>query len=105
MRHVHIERLVEGECGLVVVVGVVDAGVAGVDEFALQSRGEFQDVADALGAAGGGAEAVVAVEFDIDGVGIIAPFLLSEEGTESRGSQGGGFVGTEILHGEDVVCG
>lgn len=95
----------EGESRLVVVVGVVDAGVAGVDEFALQSCGEFQDVADALGAAGGRAEAVIAVEFDVDGVGVIAPFLLGEEGTEGGGAQGGGFIGTEILHGEDVVCG
>lgn len=52
VRHVHVEGLVKGELGFVVVVGVVNAGVACGNQLMLQAGSQFEDVADALGAAG-----------------------------------------------------
>lgn len=103
MGHVHVERLVEGKLGLVVGEGGVDAGVAGGNEFVLQSSGEFKHPADPLGAAGGGAVGVVAVELDVEVVCVVFPFLFREERAEEGSSKGGVFVDTQVLHCEDVV--
>lgn len=105
MRHVHVERLVERELGRVVVVGVVDARVAGIDQFRLQTRGEFQHVANSLGTTGGRAEAVVAVELEVDHVLVVAPFLLREERAECGTGEAGRLVHAEILHRKHVQRG
>lgn len=102
MRHVHVEGLVEWELGGVVVVGVVDAGVAGVDQLGLQTRREFLHVADTLGTTSGRAETVVAVELDVEVILEVAPFLLREERAECRSGQAGGFVHAEVLHGQHI---
>ena len=50
--HVHVKGLVERELGFVVVVSVVNAGVACGNQLVLQASGKFEDVANALGATG-----------------------------------------------------
>lgn len=94
------------ELRCVVVVGRVDACVAGGNKASRKSGRELEDVAYPLGAAAGGTEAVVAVELKVDVVGVVVPFLLGEEGTEGGdGAEGGGFVGAEVHHGSDVEGG
>lgn len=51
--HVHVQRLMERELCFVVVESVIDACVAGRDQFALESGGKFKDVPDPLCAAYG----------------------------------------------------
>lgn len=105
VRHVEVERLVQGELRCVVIVRVVDAGVAGVDQLGFEPGRQLEHVSDALGPAGWGTESVVAVELHVDVVGEVAPLLLGEQGAEERVTEGGVLVSTEVLHGKHVEGG
>jgi hypothetical protein len=70
---VKVEGLVKWEGGGHGVEGCVGLGGAGGElvEVVLEPGGEFFDVPDAGGAAGGGGEAVVAVELEVDCWGLL----------------------------------
>jgi hypothetical protein len=89
---------VKRELRNIVIIGIVDTGVAGVDQLGFESGRQFQNVPDTLSAAGGGSEAVVAVELDVDVVFEVFPLLFGEQRAERRGTKTGIFIGAEILH-------
>lgn len=111
---VGVDLLVEGEVVLVVVKGGVDGGVGGGDVLELETGEEFLEVADALGAAGGIAVAVVEVVCDVSSeanarsCGVLTlnvqriletvPLLLGEEVTEIRHANESILVSANILH-------
>lgn len=78
VRHVEVERLVQGELGRVVVVGDVDAGVAGGDQLGFEPGRQFENVSNALRAAAWGTISVIAIELQVNVVCEIEPLLLCE---------------------------
>lgn len=83
MREVEVQRLVEREGDGVVVEGHVELGFGVGDGVVLEAGEDFLLEADADGAAGLGAEGVVAVELEVVGVAEADPFFVGEEGAEA----------------------
>jgi hypothetical protein len=96
---VHVEGLVEGKGRGRGVEGHVGLGCAGgeVVEVALEAGVDLLDIADAYTAADGGAEAVVAVELEVDAVFEALPFFVGEEVAEGAVAECDCLVGAEGL--------
>ena len=101
-----LQGLIEREGAVHFVESSIDLGAAGwqVVEVGLKTSVKFFDVADTHAATGGGGEAVVAIELEVDCVFEAEPFFVSEKVTPFGIAVGHCFVGTECLC-LDVVSG
>ena len=103
MGEVSVEGAAEGKLSGVVCDGAIDRAVTAGNVLVREACEKLLLVAKALGAAGGRAEAVIVVVFDVEGLLEATPFILGEEVAEVRLTEVASFVCADGLHGVGVV--